>query len=61
MISGSYDNTIKIWKLDSFKNIITLKGHTHFINKLKLCKDGLRFISASHDTTIRIWNLKTYK
>ena len=53
-ISGSKDETIKIWDALSFKPITTLKRHYATIYELEYSTDGQYFISGG-DKTINIW------
>ncbi|KAG9293822.1 hypothetical protein G9A89_019160 [Geosiphon pyriformis] len=57
IISGSRDNTIKIWKMESNRCLRTYKGHTASV--LCLQYDDKVIISGSSDSTIIIWDLKT--
>lgn len=59
VISGSSDNTIKIWNLKTGQEIFTLTGHTDKVNVVALTPDGKRLISGSSDKSIKIWNLET--
>ncbi|KAA6396594.1 MAG: putative prephenate dehydrogenase, partial [Streblomastix strix] len=53
IVTGSWDNTIKVWK--SGTCIETLIGHTGQIQSLLVMPDGHTIISASNDTKIIIW------
>lgn len=55
IISGSLDNTIKIWDMTTGKCIRTLFGHVEGV--WSLAYDTLRIISGSHDKTVRVWDL----
>lgn len=57
LATGSYDATIKIWDLDTGKELRTLEGHTSGVRCLQF--DGCQLISGGMDKTIRIWNWKT--
>mgnify|MGYP002624740691 CR=1 FL=1 len=57
LCSSSYDNTIKIWDIDSLNCIYTLSGHTNRIHYLIQTKPGF-IISCSSDKTIKFWNLE---
>lgn len=59
LISGSADNTIRIWDMTSGQTLRTLAGHTSFVNALTLTPDGKTLISGSADRTIKIWDLST--
>ncbi|MBS0604675.1 MAG: WD40 repeat domain-containing protein [Verrucomicrobia bacterium] len=57
LISGSYDNTINIWDLNTNTCIATLQEHDGTV--LSLAVDGQRLSSGSSDRTIKIWDLNT--
>lgn len=54
LISGSLDNTIKVWDIDTAKTTQTLFGHIEGV--WAVASDKLRLISGSHDRTIKVWN-----
>ena len=54
LISGSLDNTIKIWDIDTGKAVRTLFGHIEGV--WAVASDNLRLVSGSHDRTIKVWN-----
>lgn len=55
--SGSYDSTIKIWDIESGKEIRTLRGHTLGIRCLQF--DDTKLASGSLDGTIKFWDLES--
>jgi len=57
LITGSYDATIKVWDLETCKEIRTLRGHDSGIRCLQF--DDTKLISGSMDTTIKVWNWHT--
>ncbi len=57
LISGSFDNTIKIWDLNTNTCLATLQEHTDYVASLAISGDKL--ISGSFDNTIKIWDLNT--
>lgn len=57
LISGSLDNTIRLWCVRTGRCIRTLFGHTEGIWSLSL--DKLRIASASHDRCIKTWDTDT--
>ncbi|MBS9386977.1 MAG: hypothetical protein HEQ24_23330 [Dolichospermum sp. BR01] len=61
MISGSSDNTIKIWDVGTETEKFTLPGHSHWVTAIALTPDGKTVISSSSDNTIKIWDLATRK
>lgn len=52
LISGSLDNTIRVWDVDSGKSVTTLFGHIEGV--WAVACDKLRLASASHDRTIKV-------
>ncbi|HEY9626221.1 MAG TPA: serine/threonine-protein kinase [Coleofasciculaceae cyanobacterium] len=61
LVSGSADQTIKIWDWVTGTELRTLAGHTSFINALAIAPDGKTLVSGSADQTIKIWDLTTGK
>ncbi len=57
LISGSSDNTIKIWDLNTNTCVATFPGHTAWVRSLTVSGDKL--FSGSSDCTIRIWDVST--
>ncbi|OMJ26814.1 putative WD repeat-containing protein [Smittium culicis] len=56
--SGSSDNTIKIWNVETSKIVCTLNGHTSRIWDLCVDKSGSTLFSASGDKTVKIWDIR---
>ncbi|KAI9116641.1 hypothetical protein K1719_012299 [Acacia pycnantha] len=54
--SGSWDKTLKVWNLSSFKCLESFKAHDDAINGLVACK-GVVY-SASADGKIKAWGRK---
>jgi WD40 repeat protein len=61
IVSGSWDNTIKVWDAVSGKEVFTLRGHTDKVRCVAYRPDGRRIISGSSDNTIKVWNAETGK
>jgi WD40 repeat protein len=59
LVSGSWDNTIKIWQLDKGQEPRTLTGHSDWVYSIALSSDGQILASGSWDKTIKIWQLDT--
>ncbi|KAI0933689.1 hypothetical protein AcW1_005452 [Taiwanofungus camphoratus] len=53
LISGSLDNTIKLWDIETGKAVRTLFGHIEGV--WAVASDKLRLVSGSHDRTIKVW------
>jgi WD40 repeat protein len=59
LISSSLDDSIKVWNLNTGKELLTLKGHTRAVNSIALAPDGNTLVSGSDDYTIKVWNIQT--
>lgn len=59
LLSGSRDQTIKIWQLETGQLIDTLKAHNNWVWSLALSQDGETLASGSGDKTIKIWQLRS--
>ena len=59
IISGSADETIKIWDANTGICLKTLSGHTSTVYSLAYSPDGTKIISGSDDATIKIWDANT--
>jgi hypothetical protein len=57
VVSGSGDNTLKLWDLESGAELMTLAGHTSFVAAVALSADGRRALSGSYDTTLKVWDV----
>jgi serine/threonine protein kinase len=59
IVSGSLDDKIKIWHLQTGEQAQTLSGHSKAINTLAISPNGQILVSGGDDRTIKIWNLLT--
>lgn len=57
IVSGSYDSTVKIWDIETGKEVRTLTGHTLGVRSLKF--DDSKLMTASLDKTVKIWSMET--
>lgn len=60
IVSGLADHTVKVWHVD-LRTCYTLRGHTDWVNCVKIHAPSNTVFSASDDTTIRMWDLTTNK
>jgi WD40 repeat protein len=56
-ISGSWDQTVRVWDLASGQCLRVLKGHTRGVSSVSITPDGQTAISGSWDQTVRVWDL----
>jgi WD40 repeat protein len=58
-ISASQDCTLKVWDLQTGREVRTLAGHKHWVRAVAVTPDGRRVISASRDRTVKVWDFQT--
>ena len=58
-VSGSSDQTLKVWDLETGSEIQTLKGHSGLVLAVSVTPDGKRAVSGSSDQTLKVWDLET--
>ena len=59
LCSGSGDNTVRVWSLDTWQCVRTLEGHSNSVTALALGQGVL--CSGSCDNTVRVWSLDTWQ
>jgi WD40 repeat protein len=59
IVSGSYDNTIRVWDIASGggRLLNTLEGHSSPVMSVAITPDGTKIVSGSRDRTIKVWDL----
>jgi len=57
--SGSFDNTIKLWELETGKLLRTFTGHAEPVLTLAFSPDCRTLVSGSVDDKIKLWDLAT--
>ena len=58
-VSASSDKTLKVWEVESGRELRTLEGHTDWVYGVALSGDGRRAVSASWDKTLKVWEVES--
>lgn len=59
LVSGSYDSTVRVWKISTGETLHRLTGHTAKVYSVVLDHKRGRCISGSMDNLVKIWSLET--
>ena len=55
-MSGSYDNTLKVWDAQTGRETLTLNGDQ--VQGVSFSPDGKRIVSGSTDKTVKVWDAR---
>jgi len=58
---NSRDKTIRLWSVETGKELAILRGHSSDVNSVSFSPDGNHISSGSRDNTIRLWDVETGK
>lgn len=58
LASGSVDRTVKIFNFNT-RQTFCLRGHTDWVNHVRIDSESRTVFSASDDLTVRLWDLDT--
>ena len=59
LASGSGDNTLRLWDVNTGTEIKKLIGHTESVYSVAFSPDGQTLASGSWDDTLRLWDVNT--
>ena len=59
IVSGSDDNTVRVWDAVTGRIINTLTGHNGLVMSVSFSPDGSQIVSGSYDNTVRVWDAVT--
>jgi WD40 repeat protein len=58
LASGSADYTIKLWSIESQKEVTTLQGHFESVTSIAFSPDEKYLASGSQDKTLKLWSVE---
>ncbi|EGT42641.1 hypothetical protein CAEBREN_13734 [Caenorhabditis brenneri] len=61
LVTGSDDNTLKVWSIDKGVVRYTLQGHTGGVWTSQISQCGRFIVSGSTDRTVKVWSVETGK
>ena len=59
LVSGSYDCSVRVWKISTGETIHRLQGHAQKVYSVVLDHQRNRCISGSMDNMVKVWSLDT--
>ena len=59
VVSGSDDQTVRLWDAAAGAALQALEGHTDSISSVAFSPDGKQVVSGSDDQTVRLWDTAT--
>jgi WD40 repeat protein len=57
IVSGSWDNLVKVWSVSGAKEVASLAGHTNVVCSVAFSPDGQHIVSGSADNLVKVWSL----
>jgi hypothetical protein len=57
IISGSDDNTLKLWDVEARSIVHSFEGHAASVHSVAFSPDGRFIISGSYDKTVKLWDV----
>ncbi len=58
VVSGSWENNVILWSLDSFEQIWKFTAHQSTVEKIDFGPDSRYFVTCSNDANAHIWDAK---
>jgi WD40 repeat protein len=58
IVSGSDDDTLKVWDAETGQEMLTLEGHSDWVRSVSFSPDGRRIVSGSDDNTLKVWDAR---
>jgi WD40 repeat protein len=57
VVSGSNDQTVRVWDATRGRELLALKGHTDAVTGVAISPDGRRVIAGGRDGAVTVWDL----
>jgi len=57
-VTGSWDNSLKIWNIENGELIKSYYGHSQPVFSVKFSPDGKKLISCAKDNTVKLWDVE---
>ena len=58
LVSGSFDEQVMLWDVESGRKLLTMKGHDTWVECIDISRDGRRLASGSDDRKIKLWAIR---
>ncbi|MDY6973796.1 MAG: hypothetical protein SV775_15960, partial [Thermodesulfobacteriota bacterium] len=58
-VSASWDNTIKVWNVETGRELDTVRIPNWSVNAVAITPDSHRLVFATTDQRIRVWDMET--
>ena len=55
VVTGSEDNTARVWSATTGATLKELKGHSSWVSAVAISPDGQFVVTGSSDNTARVW------
>jgi len=61
LATGGNDAVVRVWDTSTWKPVVSLEGHEHWISSLTFSADGKYLASGDHNGVIFIWDTGTWE
>ena len=59
IVSGSRDQTVRVWDASTGNNLKVLESHTDSVTSVAFSPNGKQIVSGSYDKSVRVWDAST--